>query len=100
VIEAKRLLILADRQNTVFDGHILAGEHKIDAGVRRGTRNVDAANVRVRVRRAKHFAMRHAGKGNVVRETGLSRDFGASVHPAAGVANYAQFAIISVGLLA
>ncbi len=41
--------------------------------------------------------MDHAGKGNVVGEPGLAGDFGAGVHAAAGVTDYAEIAIVSVG---
>src|SRR6266404_5163437 len=96
-VEAKRLFVLADRKNAIFDGEIFASEYEVDAGVRGGARNVDAANARVRVRRAKEFAMRHAGKGNVVGEAGLPGDFGASIHAAARATDYAEFAVVSVG---
>jgi hypothetical protein len=62
--------------------------------VRGGARNVDAANARVRVRGAQELAVGHAGKGNVVGEAGLAGDFGAGVYAAAGVADYAEIAII------
>src|ERR1700687_6187467 len=51
-----------------------------------------------RVRGAEEFAVDHAGKGNVIGEAGLPGDFGAGIHAAAWMANYAEFAIISVGL--
>ncbi len=94
VVEAERLLVLADGKNAVFDGEILAGENEIYAGVRGGAQNVDAANARVRVRGAQELAVGHAGKGNVVGEAGLAGDFGAGVYAAAGVADYAEIAVI------
>ena len=97
VVETEGLLILADRENAVLDGEVFAGEHEVDAGVGGGPRNVDAANARVWVRRAQEFTVDHAGKGNVVGEPGLAGDFGAGVHAAAGVTDYAEIAIVSVG---
>jgi hypothetical protein len=37
----------------------------------------------------------HAGQGNVVGEAGLAGDFGARIHAAACVADYAEIAIVS-----
>jgi len=39
----------------------------------------------------------HAGKGNVVGEAGLAGDFGAGVYAAAGMADYAEIAIVCAG---
>jgi len=97
MVQTEGLLILADGENAVFDGEIFPGEDEIDAGVSGGLRTVDAANARVRVRGAQEFAVDHAGKGNVVSEAGLAGDFGAGVYAAAGVADYAEIAIVCTG---
>jgi len=99
MVEAKRLFVLADRENSVFDREIFAGEDEINAGVIRGARNVDAADARVGVRRAQQLAMHHAGKGNVVGESGLPGDLGASVNAATRAADYAEIAAVSVGFV-
>jgi hypothetical protein len=41
--------------------------------------------------------MNHTGKGNVVGEAGLAGDFGAGVYAAAGMADYAEIAIVCAG---
>jgi hypothetical protein len=40
----------------------------------------------------------HAGQGNVVGEASLPGDFGAGVYAAARAADYAEIAVVSVGL--
>jgi hypothetical protein len=62
-----------------------------------GARDIDAANARVGMRGAQEFAMNHTGKGNVVGETRLAGDFGARVYAAAGMADYAEIAIVCAG---
>jgi hypothetical protein len=92
------LLILADGEDAIFDRDIFTGQDKIDAGVGGGAGDVDTANARVRVRGTQELAVGHAGKGNVVGEASLAGDFGARVNAAAGVADYTEIAIVSVGL--
>src|SRR6202158_2230132 len=98
MMQAEGLFVLADRENSVFDGQIFAGEDEVDAGVGGGPRDVDAADASVRARGAEEGAGDQAGEGKVSGEAGLPGDFGAGIHVAAWMANYAEFAIISVGL--
>ena len=91
VIDAKRLLVLADRQNSVLDGHVFSGENQIHARMSRGARRVDFSDASVRMRRTQKFAVRHARQENVVGEARLTGDFRAGVDPAARDADDAQF---------
>ncbi len=97
MVEAKGLLILADRQNAVFDGEIFADEDEVDTGVSGGARDVDAANAGVRVRGAQEFAVRHTRKGNVISEARLTGNFRARVYASARPADYAEISLVSVG---
>jgi len=97
MVEAKGLLILADRQNAVFDGEIFADEDEVDTGVSGGARDVDAANAGVRVRGAQEFAVRHTRKGNVISEARLAGNFRARVYASARPADYAEISLVSVG---
>ena len=81
------MLILADGENAVFDRDIFAGEDEMDAGMRQGAREIDAANARVRMRGAEELAVEHAGENDVVGKAGLAGDFGAGVDAAAGFAD-------------
>jgi hypothetical protein len=93
------LLVLADGENSVFDGEVFAGENQIDSGVRESAGNVDLANAGVRMRGAQEFAVGHAREKDVVSEAGLAGDFGAGVYAAAWDADDAEFLAVGWRIL-
>ncbi len=64
------------------NGERIAGQHEMDARVRRGLRRVDAHDAGVGQRRPQQLAVQHARQDDVVREARLAGDLGAAVHAA------------------
>ena len=86
-IDRERMLVLADRQDAVGDGEVLAGQRQVDARMRQRARHVDAEDARVRHRRAQQLAVHHPRQHHVVGEPGLAGDLRAPVDAAAGRAD-------------
>ena len=98
VIDAKGLLVLADRQDAVLNREVLSGEHQIDARVCQRAQSIDFPDTCVRMRRAQKFAMRHAGQEDVVGKARLPGHFCAAVDASARHADDPQSLAIREGI--
>ena len=87
LVPAQGVLVLAHRHDAVGDGEVRAREHQVDARRRAGRRRVDLRDQRVRMGRPQQLAVQHARQRDIVGEARLARHLGASVHPAAGLAD-------------
>ena len=80
LVHGQRVLVLAHGQDAERDGQLGADQRGHHAWVRGRLRDVDAADARVRVRRAQHLREQHAREDEVVGEHGLPRHLGVGVH--------------------
>ena len=94
-INAKSLLVLADRKNSVLDRDVFAGKHEINSRVGRRARYIDFSDAGMGMRRAQQLAVRHTRQVNIVGEARLTRHLRAGIDSAARDANHAK--IIAVG---
>jgi hypothetical protein len=90
VIDAKSLLILANRKNPVLAGDVFAGEDQMHARMSEGARHVDFSDASVGMARTQKFAVRHAREKDVIGETRLAGYFCASVNSSPGDTNDAK----------
>ena len=80
-VDGEGVFVLADRQNAVWDGDVLAGEHEVNTRMRERARGVDANEARVRKRGPQQLAVHHSRQHDIVRKASLSGDLRAPVYP-------------------
>src|SRR5262245_62105503 len=97
MIDTKRLLVLADWQDAIFDRNVFAGEHKMHTGMHQSTRYIDLADSRVGMRRAQQLAVKHSWEEKIVGVTGLPSNFGSCVHASPRLADNPQIVASSAG---
>src|SRR5262249_53411110 len=91
--DAKRVLVLADRENAVRNGKVPAGDDRKHAGKGQSLCHIDAFDQRVRQMRTQDLAREHARQHDVVGKPGLPGTLRPGIDLAERLADDVEFSV-------